>query len=118
VRINRQGVALLEVLAAIMILGIAGTALMELVAGGTRAAGAAREREQQLGDEERLLSAYTLLARTDLDRRLGRREVGPYVVNIQRPEKRLYRIAIDREAAADVEELVTVVYRPEVPRAP
>ncbi|PYP63763.1 MAG: hypothetical protein DMD37_05090 [Gemmatimonadetes bacterium] len=117
-RADNRGIALLEVLAAVAILGVAGIALVELVAGGTRAVATARAREQELGDEDRLLAAYTLLRREDLDRRLGDREVGPYVVNVQRPERTLYRIAIRRKEAPQVEELVTVVYRAEVRRAP
>ncbi len=110
---RERGAALLEVLAAVLILGIAGLALVELVAGGARAAAAARLRETELADQERLLTAYTLLTRTDLDQRLGRREVGPYVVEVQRPERTLYRIGIARATAPEVEDLVTVVHRRE-----
>jgi type II secretory pathway pseudopilin PulG len=115
---RERGVALLEVLAAVVILGAAGLALVELIAAGTRAVTAARARERELADEERLLAAYTLLARADLDRRLGRREVGHYFADVQRPERTLYRIALIRSQAPEVEDLVTVVYRPEPARVP
>jgi type II secretory pathway pseudopilin PulG len=118
VRRGERGVALLEVLAAVVILGIAGLALVQLVAGGTRAVTLARERERELADEDRLLAAYTLLRREDLDLRLGDREVEAYVVNVQRPEQSLYRIALRRMEAVTVEALVTVVYRPEARDAP
>jgi Tfp pilus assembly protein PilX len=108
---GERGVALLEVLAAVVILGVAGLALIELVAGGTRAVALARERERELADEERLLTAWSLLRREELDQRIGDRAVGPYVVRVQRPERGLYRIAIERNEAPGVEELVTVVYR-------
>lgn len=106
-----RGVALLEVLAAVVILGVAGLALVELVAGGTRAVAVARERERELADEERLLTAWSLLKREELDQRIGERAVGPYVVRVQRPERGLYRLAVERSAAPGVEELVTVVWR-------
>ena len=96
------GVALLEVLAAILILSVAGLALLELVSAGTRAVTTARARERELADEERLLAAYTLLTRSDLDRRLGQREVGPYVAQVERPERMLYRIALGRRVVPDV----------------
>ena len=112
-RLGSRGVALLEVIAAVAILGIAGLGLVELVTAGTRAVAEGRARERELADEERLLAAYTLLARPDLDRRLGSREVGPYVVTVQRPERTLYRIAIGRVTAPAVEDVVTVVYRAE-----
>ena len=112
-RDNRRGVALLEVLAALVILGVGGLALVELVTGGTRALADARVRETELADQDRLLTAYALLTRTELDQRLGRHDVGPYVVEVQRPERSLYRISLARQAAREVEDLVTVVYRAE-----
>jgi hypothetical protein len=110
---RERGVALLEVLAAVVILGVAGLALVELVGGGTRAVTVARERERELADEERLLTAWSLLKREELDQRIGEREVGPYVVRVQRPERGLYRVAIERKDAPGVEEVATVVWRGE-----
>lgn len=106
-----RGAALLEVLAAVAILGIAGLGFVELVAAATRAELRARATERELADAERLLAAHTLLRRDDLDRRLGDRVVGPYVINVQRPERELHRIAIARGDAREVEMLVTVVRR-------
>jgi prepilin-type N-terminal cleavage/methylation domain-containing protein len=113
-----RGVALLEVLAALVILSIAALGFVDLVGAGTRAVATARARERELADEERLLSAYTLLTRGDLDRRLGRREVGPYMVEVQRPERTLYRVSLALKESPSHEDLVTVVYRPEPPHAP
>jgi len=113
--LRERGVALLEVLAAVAILGVAGLALVELVAGGTRAVGVARDRERELTDEERLLTAWSLLKRDELDQRIGERTVGPYVMRVQRPERGLYRLAVERSVAPGVEELVTVVYRAGTP---
>ena len=108
-----RGVALLEVLAATLILSVAGLGLVQLTAGATLALRVAAMRERELADEERLLTAYTLLSSTEFDRRLGDREVGPYRLSVQRPEPHLYRIAIARKAARATEDLVTVVLRPE-----
>ncbi len=112
---NRRGVALLEVLAALVILGVAGLALVEVVTGGTRALAEARVREAEVADQDRLLTAYSLLTREELNQRLGRHDVGPYVVEIQRPERSLFRLSLARLTAPRVEDLVTVVYRPEPP---
>ena len=106
-----RGVALIEILAAVAILGVAGLALGELVAGGTRAVAVTGQRERELADEERLLTAWSLLRREELDQRIGDHVVGPYVVRIQRPERGLYRLAVERSLAPGVEELVTVVWR-------
>jgi len=110
---NSRGVVLLEVLVALVILATAGIALIEVVAAGLRAERDARERETVLAAEERVLAALTLLSRSELDQRIGRRHIGEFVADIQRPERALYRIALLRNDSPHVEDLVTVVYRRE-----
>ncbi len=108
---NERGVVLLEVLVAIVILATAGIGLVEVVGSGLRSERDARLREITLATEERLLAALTLLNRTELDQRIGRRQIGEFVVDIQRPEQTLYRIALVQVQSPQVEDLVTVVYR-------
>lgn len=115
---NRRGVALLEALVAVAILGTAGLAIVTLESAALAAERDARGRERTLATEERVLAALTLLKREDLDRRLGRHSVGEFLVEIERPERMLYRIAIGPGDAAQVEDLVTVVYRAEPTHAP
>jgi type II secretory pathway pseudopilin PulG len=110
---NEHGVVLLEVLVAVVILATAGIGLIELVGSGLRAERDARLRESTLATEERVLSALTLLNRKELDQRIGRRHIGEFIVDVQRPERTLYRIALLQEQSPQVEDLVTVVYRPE-----
>lgn len=112
------GVALLEVLVALVILATAGTAMVELVGAGLRSERDARVRERTLAAEERVLAAMTLLRREDLDRRLGRHLVGEFVVDVERPERTLYRIAVAEARAPQVEDLVTVVYRADPAHGP
>jgi len=113
-----RGIALLEVLVALAVLSGAGLALLDLVTGGLRAERDARERERMLAVEERVLAALTLLKRDELDRRLGRHPIGELVIEIQRPERTLYRIAVSQQEPSQVEDLVTVVYRREARNAP
>jgi len=113
-----RGVALLEILAAVTILTVAGLSLVEVASAGLRAVAIAAERERTQRDEDRLLAAYSLLARGDLDLRLGDRAAGPYIVRIARPEPTLYRVAISRQQSPAAEDLVTVLFRPEPSRAP
>lgn len=110
---NERGVVLLEVLVAVVILATAGIGLVELVGSGLHAERDARLRESTLATEERLLSALTLLNRKELDQRIGRRQIGEFIVVVQRPERTLYRIALLQESSPQVEDLVTVVYRAE-----
>src|SRR6266480_1737614 len=113
-----RGIALLEVLAALVILSGAGLALLDLVTAGLRAERESRERERVLAVEDRVLTALTLLKRDELDRRLGRHPIGELIVDIQRPERALYRIAVSQQESSQVEDLVTVVYRREARNAP
>jgi len=108
-----HGIALLEVLVALAIISGAGLALLNLVTGGLAAERDARRYEAMLGVEERVLTALTLLKRDELDRRLGRHPVGEVIADIERPERTLYRIAVVQATSPHVEDLVTIVYRPE-----
>jgi len=110
---NKRGVVLLEVLVAVVILATAGIGLVELVASGLRAERDARLREGTLATEERLLSALVLLNRKEFDQRIGRRRIGEFIVDVQRPGRTLYRIALLQEQSPQVEDLVTVIYRAE-----
>jgi len=69
------------------------------------------EREYQAAD--RVLTALTLLHRGELDQRIGRHPLGEFIVDIQRPERGLYRIALASVSAPGRQMLVTVVARPE-----
>jgi len=55
--------------------------------------------------------SLSLFQRADLDRRLGRHPIGDLIVDVERPELTLYRIAVAQASSPDVEDLVTVVYR-------
>ncbi len=113
-----RGVALLEVLVALAILSASGLALVGLVSAGLKAERDARERERTLATEDRLLTALTLLKREELDRRLGRHPLSEFVVDVERPERTLYRIALAQARSPEVEDLVTVVYRREARNVP
>ena len=107
---SRRGFALLELLVALAVLGIAGLAFVELAAQSLQTLDHARAVEQRVADEDRLLAAYTLLDRRDLGARLGWRRVGPYDVRVERLDFSLFRVAVGPAGA--VPDLVTVIYRP------
>ena len=112
-RIGESGAVLLEAMVAIAILASAGASLVAAIDAGIQSEHQARLRETSLLAAERVLTATALLGRGDLDRRLGRHPIGEFVVEVQRPDPTLYRIAIAEGRAPEVETLVTVVYRPE-----
>jgi len=108
---SRRGFALLEVLVALAILGIAGLALVEVASQSLVTLDRAREVEQRVADEDRLLSAYTLLSGRDLGARVGWRRVGRYDVRVDRLDFSLFKVSIGpADGGPDLE---TVIYRGE-----
>jgi hypothetical protein len=110
---GERGVALLEVLAALAIFAAAAVSAVGLLAQDAELERRAEAAERRVADEERLLTAMTLLTRDDMDRRLGRRSAGPYVVETQRPERLIYRVTVGLADAPDSPDLATLLYRPE-----
>jgi len=111
---HERGAVLIEVVASLTIFAFAAVSALAFLSQLADAERRTQAAERRFADEDRLLTAYTLLTRDDLDRRLGRRPVGPYVVEVQRPRGDLYRIAVGYSAAPD---LVTLVFREEPVRA-
>lgn len=109
-----RGMALLEVIVALTIFSVAALGAVEQLAQLAEAQRQSALREERLTDADRLLTAVSLLTRRDLDLRLGRREVGPWIVEVQRPRPDLYRIEVGSGAQPD---LTTLLYRPEPTRA-
>ena len=112
-RSGERGAMLLEAIIALAILSLAGTATVALTSAALRAEHEMARREAVNLAADRVLAASALLTRADLDRRLGRRNVSEFTVDVQRPEPALYRIAVAEARHPSVELLVTVVYRPE-----
>lgn len=110
---HSSGIALLEVLAALAILGTAGLSLVALVHQSVRSQAESARSERVLDEADRVLSAYALLTAADLDQRLGSHPVGEFVVDVQRPRRSLYRIAVASGDAPGRILLVTVVARSE-----
>lgn len=108
---DRRGIALLDVLIALTILGTAGLALTSLLRQAITAQAELVKVESTMDNADRVLAALTLLGREDLDRRLGQHRIGEFVSDIQRPEPGLYRVALAEASAPERMLLVTVVYR-------
>ena len=115
-RQSERGVILLEVLVALSILATAVVSLVALHDAGLRAQARAAAEEAVVTDADRLLTALSLLTGAEYTQRLGTHPVGPYLVDIQRPEPGLFRIGLRLAAEPASELLATVVYRPEAGR--
>ena len=100
---------LLEVLAALTIFAFAAVSAIGLLGQLSDSEHRGQVNETMVADQNRLLTAYSLLTRSDLDLRLGRRVVGRYLVEVQRPDMALYRVSVGDSTGVD---LVTLLYRP------
>lgn len=109
---GRAGVALLEAIIALAVLGSAGLSLIAILRQAVMAQVGSQQAEQVLMNADRVLAATTLLTRVDLERRIGTRKVGEFRIEVSRPEPTLFRIALTEVRAPDRLLLVTVIHRP------
>jgi hypothetical protein len=112
---SRSGAVLLEAMAALVILSVAGTAAVTLVSQSADAVRRARAAEVEARAADDFFQAVSLWTREDLDRRLGERPQGDWRLRIQRPTPTLYEVVLV-DSAATREILRTSVHRPEPPR--
>lgn len=112
-----RGVALIEVLVAIAILSMVGVSSIALLTSTLDAHGRLHSRETELARAERVLIATTLLARRELEQRIGRRDVAGFVVWVDRPEPSLFRVGVAPEVDPAAELLSTLIYRAATPSA-
>lgn len=104
------GSVLLEVLVAITVLALAGSSAVAVAVESLRTAQIAREHEERIRTASAFLHGVALWPRGDLDRRLGGREQGPWILHIERPAPTLYVLRLE-EAATAMELLRTAVFR-------
>jgi prepilin-type N-terminal cleavage/methylation domain-containing protein len=109
-RIER-GVALLEVVIALAILGIAGLSAVGALLQASDQIEHIAAVERRIEDQSRLLSAIGLLTRDDLLRQLGRRTAGQYTVRTQRLSDALFQVTV-ADGPDMTPTLATVFYRP------
>lgn len=111
-RPGRRGAVLLEAMVAMVILMVAGTAAVTMVAESAAAVARAREADERMRRADAFLHAASLWTRDDLDRRLGSRPQGPWTMNVQRPSPTLYEVVLWDSAGGPVL-LRTSLFRPE-----
>ena len=104
---------------ALTILTVAGVSAIAMASQGTAAVTRAREAEVETRRASNFLDAVALWPRDDLDRHLGDRREGAWILTVDRPYPTLYTIRI-RTAPDSVhgrplsrELLSTVLYRPD-----
>jgi type II secretory pathway pseudopilin PulG len=109
----RRGAVLLEVLVALAILGVVGSAVAALAIGTGDAMRRAREADAELRRANAFFSAVALWTRDDLDRRLGTRRQGSWWLHVDRPAPSLYTLELSDTSSGRVL-LRSALFRPPV----
>jgi type II secretory pathway pseudopilin PulG len=100
----------MEVVVALAILAIVGGGLFGVAAESMSRVENAGRRERDLLAANNLMSAVALWSREDLDRRLGERRQGPWILEIERVSARVYAARI-RDTMTHELMLATALYR-------
>jgi type II secretory pathway pseudopilin PulG len=108
----RAGVVLLEALVALVLLTTAGAAAVTLVAQSAQDVQRVRGAESEMREASAFFDAVSLWSREDLDRHLGDRHQGAWVMRVDRPTPSLY-IATLTDTLSRFELLRTSLYRPD-----
>lgn len=107
----RAGVALLEVLVALVILGSAGLAMISLALHAGQAVRRAEVSEAEMRRASDFLMHVSLWERIDLDRHLGDHRQGEWRLEVTRPTEALYHLALRDSTGAHLV-LAATLYRP------
>jgi type II secretory pathway pseudopilin PulG len=115
-RDKRRGAVLLEAMIALAILSSAGIAVVGLTAESARAVERVRAAEKEMRAANALFSAVALWTREDLDRHLGGRHQGHWIMRVDRPGPTLYVVTLN-DSTNRALILRTSLYRPEAVHA-
>jgi prepilin-type N-terminal cleavage/methylation domain-containing protein len=110
-KLSRAGVALLEIMIALVILGIVMTAVLGQLQAATRASERSLHSERQVLEASRFLEYVALWTRKELEQRLGDRHQGPWFLTIQRLTPTLFHLSL-RDTLSQRSLVGTIVYRP------
>jgi type II secretory pathway pseudopilin PulG len=108
---------LLEVIVALVILAMAGISAIGLVQQAQRSVDTARSADADMRSASAFFDAVSLWPREDLDRRLGSRRQGRWMLSVDRPARTLYRVALF-DSTGQHRILETAVFRVTRPHAP
>jgi len=108
---RERGWVLVEVMIALAVLATVGTTLLTLsrdTLGAVRSAGETDRATRRASD---FLTAVSLWPTADLDRRLGSRSQGPWILLIERENAELYNVVL-LDSAYRTPLLQTTLFRP------
>lgn len=112
-RKRQRGVILLEVIVALAIFAVASVSALVLVRQSSTTVKHIRDTDERTRAASAFLETVSLWPREDLDRRLGHRRQGPWMLYIDRPTPILYRIVLS-DSTGQYAILETTLFRAEL----
>jgi hypothetical protein len=97
---RRRGTIVLEILLSLALLALFGLLMLQTLTDAYRGMQGAHAAELDFLQATALLDAALLWSTADLNRRLGERRQGPWLMQIDRPRIGLYHFSIRREGAS------------------
>jgi len=111
IRATRPGVVLLEVIVAMTIFSVGALSVLLLSAEDNDAVARAQARATEMQHASTFLNEVALWPREDLDRHLGERPQGAWLLRIDHPSPPLYTVTL-RDSSVVTALLSTTLYRP------
>lgn len=106
---------LLETLIALTIFSLAGIGMLGVARATSISVFDALSAEAEINRASALIDAVTLWSQEDLDRHLGTRRQGPWLMHVDRDDRFIYYISL-RDSTDRHVLLETMLYRPELVR--
>lgn len=106
----RSGLVLLEVIVAMTIMSVSGLALLMLAGESAHVAARAQASAAAVQRASDLLDAVALWPREDLDRHLGDRAEGPWILGVSHGVSDIYVVTL-RDSTSSTPLLSTALYR-------
>ena len=107
---RRSGVVLLEALCALVVLAVAGIALIEVTATAMRVVTDAGATERTREEQARILTVHQLMTAGELMERTGIRLLGDLTVEIAPMARGLFRVTVSAPQPTSVAPLCTIIY--------
>ena len=109
---RRSGVALIEALIAMVIVGFAATGFAAAFSAAVLSESGMQAREAEFVAMDRVMTAMSLLTAEDFRQRVGTHGVGEFAVTVQILEPDLYRVQVAPEHGSPGHGLQTLFFRP------
>ncbi len=108
---RRSGIALVEALVAMVLVGFAASGFAALISASVLSESGMQAREAEVTAMDRVMTAMSLLTAEDFNRRVGTHRVGEFEVTVQLVEPGLYHVQVARNHGPTEHGLETLFFR-------